>query len=252
MPPATQSTSSRPPGTQPPHPSARGSVGPTLGHCAPSPSRSGRPRPHSPAAPTPQPGGKGVCSPQTSRLPEDTHLPKVAVALLLQRLAGRGQQSVSHAGNAGAVSGLRLGSCSGPRGRSDPPPPRPRDRPSHPTRGQSASPGDPAGPAKATPLAPPLFLIGGAEPAPRPEAGGAGSWDPWTRCSLSPSLGGLTWTSWLSQPCGARAGRGFRRHRKARARDLAPSSGVVGANAARTDQVAARRRRRRSADAGEQ
>lgn len=62
----------------------------------------------------PQPGVKEVCSPQISRLPEATHLPKVAVAFLLQRLGGRRQQSVSHTGGAGAESGLRLGSSWGP------------------------------------------------------------------------------------------------------------------------------------------
>lgn len=81
----------------------------------------------------PQPRRKVLCSPHTSHLPEATDLPKIGVALLLQLLGGRGQQSVSHAGDSGAESGLRLGSRSGPRGRPGPPPPppRPRGRPSH-------------------------------------------------------------------------------------------------------------------------
>ena len=52
--------------------------------------------------------GKEVWSLQTPNLPEAAHLPKVAVALLLQRLGGRGQQRVSHAGGAGSQDRLKL------------------------------------------------------------------------------------------------------------------------------------------------
>lgn len=46
--------------------------------------------------------GKGGLGPAVPCPSEVAHLPKVAVVLLLQRLGGRGQQRIGHAGGAGA------------------------------------------------------------------------------------------------------------------------------------------------------
>lgn len=99
--PAPEVTCSWPPGAPPPHPSPRASSESAPGQCAPSPFRPAPPRPRA-LQPLPQPGRKKIWSSRTPHPLTAAHLPKVAVALFLQRLGGRGQQRVSHTGGTGA------------------------------------------------------------------------------------------------------------------------------------------------------
>lgn len=73
-------------------------------------------------------GRSGARSSNLTTLPEKPNLPKVVVAFLLQRLRGRGQQRVGHAGGAGAEDGLWRRGCPALQKALAPPPslePRP-------------------------------------------------------------------------------------------------------------------------------
>lgn len=161
-----------------------------------------------------------------------THLPKVAVALFLQRLGGRGQQRVRHAGGTGAQNWPEISSAPwSPKGRARPrpaPPSRPPPPPA-PPEALACSPADLARPTGNHAPGPAPRLRTGSAPRTSPWLSwrSCGSSSPWALHLSSSPPQGLNLGAVAAKPRG-------RRGVSQRGRwGFSLLSGTLGVNAAR-------------------